>query len=106
MDVLEPSGDPEGGGTDDLTGQNSFHKMQFCKCKICLFKSTLKLYIQICWEFKSKVCLCLGQKKSRLKSLKSRLFGKIKRKDGDGSMKQTHSESDITLGVKDSQHEQ
>lgn len=65
MDVLEPSGDPEGGGSYDLT----------------------------------------GQKKSRLKSLKSRLFGKIKRKDGDGSMKQTQSESDITLGVKDSQHE-
>ncbi|KAI7808995.1 uncharacterized protein cracdla [Triplophysa rosa] len=65
MDVLEPSGDPEGGGSDDLT----------------------------------------GRKKPGLKSLKSRLFGKIKRKDDDGSMKQTQSESDITLGAKNSQHE-
>lgn len=52
------------------------------------------------------MCLCLGQKKSRLKSLKSQLLGKIKKKDDDGSMKQTQSESDITLGVKNSQHEE
>ncbi|KAK2905241.1 hypothetical protein Q8A67_007040 [Cirrhinus molitorella] len=62
MNVLEPSGDPEGEGSDDLT----------------------------------------GRKKSRLKS-KSRLFGKIRRKEDDGGgMKQSQSESDITLSVEDS----
>ncbi|KAA0715996.1 hypothetical protein E1301_Tti016108 [Triplophysa tibetana] len=65
MDVLVPSGDPKGGGSDDLT----------------------------------------GQKKYKLKSLKSQLFAMIKRKDDDGSMKQTQSESDITLGVKNSHPE-
>ncbi|XP_050975954.1 mucin-17 isoform X2 [Labeo rohita] len=60
MNVLEISGDPEGEGSDDLT----------------------------------------GRKKSRLKS-KSRLYGKIRRKE-DGGMKQSQSESDITLSVEDS----
>ncbi|XP_065148960.1 uncharacterized protein cracdla isoform X2 [Paramisgurnus dabryanus] len=64
MDVLEPYGDPEGGGGDALT----------------------------------------GQRKSRLKSLKSRLFGKISRKDGDGGVK-SQSESDIILSVEDSEHD-
>ncbi|XP_016341972.1 mucin-4-like isoform X2 [Sinocyclocheilus anshuiensis] len=61
MNVLEASGDPEGEGSDDLT----------------------------------------GRKKSRLKS-KSRLFGKIRRKQDDSGMKPSQSESDITLSVDDS----
>ncbi|XP_055072492.2 uncharacterized protein cracdla isoform X1 [Misgurnus anguillicaudatus] len=64
MDILEPSRDPEGGGSDALT----------------------------------------GERQSRLKSLKSRLFGKIRRKDGDGGVK-SQSESDIMLGVEDSEHD-
>uniref|UniRef100_A0A672SKC8 Si:ch211-121j5.4 n=2 Tax=Sinocyclocheilus grahami TaxID=75366 RepID=A0A672SKC8_SINGR len=61
MNVLGASGDPEGEGSDDLT----------------------------------------GRKKSRLKS-KSRLFGKIRRKQDDSGMKPSQSESDITLSVDDS----
>ncbi|XP_051565149.1 proteoglycan 4-like isoform X2 [Myxocyprinus asiaticus] len=59
MNALEGSGDPEGGGSVNLTGKN----------------------------------------KSRLKSFKSRLFGKISRKEDDSGLKQSQSESDITLGV-------
>ncbi|XP_016385203.1 flocculation protein FLO11-like [Sinocyclocheilus rhinocerous] len=62
MNVLEASGDPEGEGSDYLT----------------------------------------GRKKSRLKSFKSRLFGKIRRKEDDGGMKQSQSESDISWSVEDS----
>lgn len=47
--------------------------------------------------------ICLGRKKSRLKSFKSRLFGKIKKKEDDSGMKQSQSESDITWGVEDSE---
>uniref|UniRef100_A0A8C0YC36 Si:ch211-121j5.4 n=1 Tax=Cyprinus carpio carpio TaxID=630221 RepID=A0A8C0YC36_CYPCA len=61
MNVLEASGDPEGEGSDDLT----------------------------------------GRKKSRLKS-KSRLLGKIRRKQDDSGMKPSQSESDITRSVEDS----
>ncbi|XP_059355701.1 mucin-2 [Carassius carassius] len=61
MNVLEASGDPEGEGSDDLT----------------------------------------GRKKSRLKS-KSRLLGKIRRKQDDSGMKPSQSESDITRRVEDS----
>ncbi|XP_043104288.1 flocculation protein FLO11 isoform X2 [Puntigrus tetrazona] len=61
MNVLEASGDPEGEGSDDLT----------------------------------------GRKNSRLKS-KSRLFGKIRRKQDDCGMKQSQSASDITQSVEDS----
>ncbi|XP_073701819.1 uncharacterized protein cracdla isoform X2 [Garra rufa] len=63
MNLLEASGDPEGEGSDDLT----------------------------------------GRKKSRFKS-KSRLFGKIRRKEDDGGMKQSQSESDITLSTEDSEY--
>ncbi|XP_051997982.1 serine-rich adhesin for platelets-like [Xyrauchen texanus] len=59
MNALEGSGDPEGGGSVDLTGKN----------------------------------------KSTLKSFKSRLFGKTRGKDDDSGLKQSHSESNITLGV-------
>ncbi|XP_067299580.1 CRACD-like protein isoform X2 [Pseudorasbora parva] len=45
-----------------------------------------------------------GRKKSRLKSFKSRLFGKIKRKEDDGGMKQSQSESDIAWGMDDSDY--
>lgn len=37
-----------------------------------------------------------GRKKSRFKALKTRLFGRLKRKDTDGLIKQTHSASDVT----------
>ncbi|XP_042558788.1 CRACD-like protein isoform X2 [Clupea harengus] len=37
-----------------------------------------------------------GRKKSRFKALKSRLFGRLKRKDTDGLMKQSQSTSDVT----------
>ncbi|XP_056321048.1 mucin-2 isoform X2 [Danio aesculapii] len=43
-----------------------------------------------------------GRKKSRLKSLKSRLLVKIKRKEDDGGLKQSQSESDIAWGAEDS----
>ncbi|XP_028810447.1 uncharacterized protein KIAA1211-like isoform X2 [Denticeps clupeoides] len=37
-----------------------------------------------------------GRKKSRFKALKTRLFGKLKRKDSEGLMKQSQSASDMT----------
>ncbi|KAA0721977.1 hypothetical protein E1301_Tti012051 [Triplophysa tibetana] len=37
-----------------------------------------------------------GRKKSRFKQLKTRLFGKLKKKESDGLMKQSQSASDIT----------
>ncbi|XP_062384533.1 CRACD-like protein [Sardina pilchardus] len=37
-----------------------------------------------------------GRKKSRFKALKSRLFGRLKRKDTDGVMKPSQSASDVT----------
>ncbi|XP_052003767.1 proteoglycan 4-like [Xyrauchen texanus] len=47
-----------------------------------------------------------GKNKSRLKSFKSRLFGKIRRKEDDSGLKQSQSESDITLGVEGSEDDQ
>ncbi|XP_051566937.1 uncharacterized protein LOC127448453 [Myxocyprinus asiaticus] len=44
-----------------------------------------------------------GKNKSRLKSFKSRLFGKIRMKEDDSGLKQSQSESDITLGVEGSE---
>ncbi|XP_064874970.1 CRACD-like protein isoform X2 [Oncorhynchus nerka] len=40
-----------------------------------------------------------GRKKSRFKLLKSRLFGRLKRKETEGRMKQSQSASDVTADV-------
>lgn len=40
-----------------------------------------------------------GRKKSRFKLLKSRLFGRLKRKETEGLMKQSQSASDVTADV-------
>lgn len=40
----------------------------------------------------------LGRKKSKLKILKTRLFGRSKRRGGEGNAKLSQSASDITAG--------
>ena len=40
----------------------------------------------------------LGRKKSKLKALKTRLFGRSKRAGGEGNAKLSQSASDITAG--------
>lgn len=42
------------------------------------------------------ICTFIGRKKSRFKQLKTRLFGKLKKKESEGLMKQSQSASDIT----------
>lgn len=51
------------------------------------------------WADVSCTCLhLLGRKKSKLRSLKTRLFGRTKRADGGESTKLSQSASDITAG--------
>lgn len=46
----------------------------------------------------NKLIYITGKKKSKLKSLKTRLFGKTKTKENGGERKLSQSASDISLG--------
>ncbi len=54
------------------------------------------LYFTIQTNHAASLVSSTGRKKSRFKQLKTRLFGKLKKKESEGLIKQSQSASDIT----------